>query len=229
MDHARHCQRPGPPRPAHRAEPHLRRRQRAPRAAIDGGGGGAIFARGGRLKVVNCRFFNNVCDDLGPDVGGGAIRALEPVRTGLPGLRSVATAPSAARPASATRARTAAPSAASASPGHVLNSLLLRQQAVGDGANPARTGTPGGGSGGAIYNDGNTFIARRSAAACIENNNANEGGGAIFFVSNDRTGSITIDRSTLRDNPSAASRPPATRDLRARQRPAVVTGSTIAP
>jgi hypothetical protein len=25
------------------------------------------------------------------------------------------------------------------------------------GANPAREGTPGGGSGGAIYNDGNTF------------------------------------------------------------------------
>ena len=36
-------------------------------------GGGAIWVRGGRFKVVNCRFFNNYCDSLGPDVGGGAI------------------------------------------------------------------------------------------------------------------------------------------------------------
>ena len=40
-------------------------------------GGGAIWARGGRLKVVNCRFFNNVCASTGPDVGGGAIRVFD--------------------------------------------------------------------------------------------------------------------------------------------------------
>ena len=33
--------------------------------------------RGGRFKVVNCRFFNNVCADVGPDVGGGAIRVFD--------------------------------------------------------------------------------------------------------------------------------------------------------
>src|SRR5204862_5879926 len=43
----------------------------------NGGGGGAIHAQGGSLKVVNARFFNNVCDDLGSDVGGGAIRKLD--------------------------------------------------------------------------------------------------------------------------------------------------------
>ncbi|MGE3547488.1 MAG: hypothetical protein AB7L28_26420, partial [Kofleriaceae bacterium] len=37
------------------------------------GGGGAIYAQGGSLKVVNARFFNNVCEELGSDVGGGAI------------------------------------------------------------------------------------------------------------------------------------------------------------
>src|SRR6185503_16387390 len=41
------------------------------------GGGGAIYAQGGSLKVVHARFFNNVCDDLGSDVGGGAIRKLD--------------------------------------------------------------------------------------------------------------------------------------------------------
>ena len=33
-------------------------------------GGGAIWVRGGRFKIVNSRFFNNVCADTGPDVGG---------------------------------------------------------------------------------------------------------------------------------------------------------------
>ena len=42
----------------------------------DGGGGGAIFARGGRLKIVGSTFTGNRCDTTGPDVGGGAIRAL---------------------------------------------------------------------------------------------------------------------------------------------------------
>ncbi len=48
-----------------------------PDGTNNGGGGGAIHAQGGSLKVVNSRFFNNVCDDLGSDVGGGAIRKLD--------------------------------------------------------------------------------------------------------------------------------------------------------
>ena len=48
-----------------------------PEGTNNDGGGGAIHAQGGRLKVVNARFFNNVCDDLGSDVGGGAIRKLD--------------------------------------------------------------------------------------------------------------------------------------------------------
>src|SRR5206468_489085 len=39
-------------------------------------GGGALFVRGGRVKIVGSRFFNNVCDDTGPDIGGAAVRAL---------------------------------------------------------------------------------------------------------------------------------------------------------
>jgi hypothetical protein len=37
-------------------------------------GGGAVWVRGGRFKAVNCRFFNNVCDSVGQDVGGAALR-----------------------------------------------------------------------------------------------------------------------------------------------------------
>ena len=83
----------------------------------------------------------------------------------------------------------------------VLNSVLTFNQAIGQGANPADPGTPGGGSGGAIYNDGNYFTLR-VAGSIIEDNIAREGGGAVFFVSNDRTGTLTIEDSTLLRNPS---------------------------
>jgi hypothetical protein len=79
--------------------------------------------------------------------------------------------------------------------------VFRNNDAVGRGANPAKSGTPGGGSGGAIYCDGDTFTVR-IAGSVIENNHANEGGGAIFFVSNDRTGTIRIESSTLRRNRS---------------------------
>src|SRR3954465_12363924 len=42
----------------------------------EGGGGGAIFARGGRLKIVRSTFARTRCDPTGPDLGGGAVRAL---------------------------------------------------------------------------------------------------------------------------------------------------------
>jgi len=84
----------------------------------------------------------------------------------------------------------------------VLNSVFSGNSAVGNGANPARGGTPGGGSGGAIYLDGDTFHLE-VGGTLIEKNKAVEGGGAIFFVSNDRTGTMTLRDSTLRKNPSA--------------------------
>ena len=82
----------------------------------------------------------------------------------------------------------------------VLNSTFSHNRAVGRGANPARAGTPGGGSGGAIYNDGNTF-ALTLCGSLLEHGVANEGGSAVFFVSNDRSGTLTIQDSVLRDHP----------------------------
>ena len=40
------------------------------------------------------------------------------------------------------------------------------------------------------------------AGSEFTDNHANEGGGAIFFVSNDRTGTMSIRSSTLTDNPN---------------------------
>ncbi len=162
------------------------------------GGGGAIFVRGGRFKVINSRFYDNVCDDLGPDVGGGAIRVFDqhqdlPVYVvgstfgGEAGLGNVCSNGGALSSIGVSYT--------------VLNSVFSHNEAIGHGANPARDGTPGGGSGGAIYNDGNTFTLTVCGSR-ITDNQANEGGGAIFFVSNDRTGSLVIRDSELRANPS---------------------------
>ena len=43
----------------------------------DGGGGGAVFVRGGRLTIVDSTFADNRCDRTGPDVGGAAVRVLD--------------------------------------------------------------------------------------------------------------------------------------------------------
>jgi predicted outer membrane repeat protein len=40
------------------------------------------------------------------------------------------------------------------------------------------------------------------AGTVIAHNQAREGGGAIFFVSNNRTGTLTIEDSALPDDPS---------------------------
>ena len=42
----------------------------------------------------------------------------------------------------------------------IRDSVFQRNKAIGRGANPSRPGTPGGGSGGAIYLDGNFFTLR---------------------------------------------------------------------
>lgn len=161
-------------------------------------GGGAIFVRGGRFKVVNCRFFNNVCDDTGPDVGGAAIRVLSQYE-GLP-VYVVNTTFGGSEELGNVCSNGGGLSSIGVSY-TVINSLFSHNRAIGRGANPAEPGTPGGGSGGAIYNDGRTFTLT-IRGTLIENNSANEGGGAIFFVSNDRTGTLIIEDSVLRNNPS---------------------------
>ena len=83
----------------------------------------------------------------------------------------------------------------------IRDSVMSGNTAIGSGANPAREGTPGGGSGGAIYADGNTFTVQVIDSR-IDGNNAADGGGAVFFVSNDRSGTLSILDSTLTNNVS---------------------------
>ena len=85
----------------------------------------------------------------------------------------------------------------------VLNSVMTRNQAIGLGANPARAGTPGGGSGGAIYTDGDQYTVTIAGDGHRPQPGPGRGG-AIFFVSNNRTGTLTIEDSALPDDPSDA-------------------------
>jgi hypothetical protein len=168
-------------------------------AAGSGEGGGAIFARGGRLKVVNARFFHNACDLTGPDVGGGAIRVFDQYQD-LPVYVVGSTFGGSER-----LANFGSNGAGLSSIGvswTVLNGVFTANTAVGWGANPQRSATPGGGSGGAIYMDGNAMTLTLCGVR-MTGNTAREGGGAVFFVSNDRTGTASITDSYLVGNPSA--------------------------
>jgi hypothetical protein len=165
---------------------------------MEGGGGGAIFVRGGRLKVVDSRFFGNLCDPTGPDVGGAAIRVLSQSQ-GLPVYVVGSTFGGA--PGYGNACSNGGAISSIGVSWTVVNSVFSHNNAIGIGANPARGGTPGGGNGGAIYNDGNQMTLR-VLGTLIQDNGAREGGGAIFFVSNNRTGTLRIEGSLLQRNPS---------------------------
>ncbi|MGE6761750.1 hypothetical protein ACQKGO_27310 [Corallococcus interemptor] len=159
-------------------------------------GGGAVWVRGGRVKVINSRFFNNVCADTGPDVGGAALRVFDQyddqpvyvVNTTFGGKEGYGGVCSNGGGISSIGVSWT-----------VINSLFSHNRAIGNGANPAQPGTPGGGSGGAIYNDGNTMTLSLCGTR-IEHNEVNAHGSAIFFVSNDHSGDIRIDRSVIQNN-----------------------------
>jgi hypothetical protein len=169
-----------------------------PEGNDNGAGGGAIHAQGGSLKVVNARFFNNVCDDLGSDLGGGAIRKLDYlVAPGAGPARPVWIVGSTFGGAPG-YGNSGANGGALSSIGvswNILNSWFSDETAVGNGANSGQ-----GGNGGAIYNDGNEIVLNITSSL-LENNMANEGGSAVFFVSNNKSGSITITDSITRHNP----------------------------
>ena len=159
-------------------------------------GGGAIWVRGGRFKVINSRFFNNVCADKGPDVGGGAIRVFSQY-SGLP-VYVVHSTFGGREDLGNVCSNGGAVSSIGVS-WTIINSLFSYNRAIGNGGNPAESGTPGGGSGGAIYNDGNSMTLA-VLGTDLEYNEVNAYGAAIFFVTNDHSGDIRIEQSIIRNN-----------------------------
>jgi len=154
-------------------------------------GGGAIYVEGGQFKAVNSRFIDNRCYAYGPDLGGGAIRALAQYQN-----RPVYITEDTFRGG---RCSNGGALSSISVQWDVLNSQFTNNKAIGLGANPASRGTPGGGSGGAIYLDGqddNVLVA----GTVLDNNSAREGGGAVFDVVDSGWGALTFNESQLHDD-----------------------------
>jgi hypothetical protein len=153
-------------------------------------GGGAIYVGGGTLTAVDIRVTGSTQATLGQDNAGGAIY-------------SVNQAAPAFVVGSTFDGNAGSNGGALGSIGTswtILNSVLSNNRADGNGENPARAGTPGGGLGGAIYNDGNDYTLTVCGSA-LADNQANElGSGAIFEVVDNLAGKLTIDQSTFSGN-----------------------------
>ena len=164
---------------------------------VEGGGGGAIFVRGGQFKIVNSVFTRNRCESTGPDMGGGAVRVLSIFQN-----RPVYVVDSTfgGAPGEGNRCSNGGALSSIGVSYSIYNSVFSHNAALGHGANPARAGTPGGGSGGAIYNDGNSFTLAIHGSV-VSDNAAVEGGSAVFYVSNDRSGLMTLSDSVFVRNP----------------------------
>ncbi|MCW1892396.1 MAG: hypothetical protein KIH65_004115 [Candidatus Uhrbacteria bacterium] len=166
-------------------------------------GGGAIYSNGGSLKVVNSKFYDNEIVSTGPDVAGGAIYQTQGygptyiVNSTFGGSADLGNVGS-----------NGGALGGLFSSFHIYNSMISYNKAIGTGRNPAASGTLGGGSGGAIYMDGNSFTLNMCGTE-VSNNSAKELGGAIFYVANDVKGDIKIDQSVFKKNVSGSSDGPA--------------------
>lgn len=179
------------------------------------GGGGAIFQLGGHLKVYGSVFVRNRCATTGPDLGGGAIRVLAQHSRTPDDLDSS----SAARDQDAVTITQSTFGGTSGqgnscsnggaisglrTPVTVVNSLLTDNSAVGCCANPPHPGTPGGGSGGAIYTDGTRYDLIINGSK-MQRNSAKAGGSAIFYASDDRTAVLRTEYTISKNNVYAPS------------------------
>jgi hypothetical protein len=157
-------------------------------AASSSYGGGAIFDEGGQLKVVNSAFIGNRCYRSGPDLGGAAIRAL-----GMwPGSPVYITKDTFRR---GVCANGGALSSIDAS-WDVTDSLFTQNKTTGS----QRRGT--GGSGGAIYTDGDSYNVTVNGTTIRYNTAGGGEGGAIFFVVDAGHGVLKIEYSDLHHNPA---------------------------
>jgi len=143
-------------------------------------GGAAIYRDGGSLTVIDCTFTGNHAPSTGQDLAGGAIYAFGGGETVVSGSTFTGN---------------------SASDGGAIGSLngdlvivdstFDGNQALGTGGNPGN-----GGCGGALYQDGRDEVTALCGVA-IRGSTAGHIGGGVFRVSNDATGTFTMDRSTV--------------------------------
>jgi len=162
--------------------------------ADDEEGGGAIHVAGGRLKIVNCRFFHDTSTDAGPDVGGGAVRVTQIQAEPVYIVQSTFGGPGDLGNSAANGGGLSGLFADF----HIYNSSFVNNHTTACCGNPTTSGT-GGGSGGAIYMDGLKLQLELHNVDLMDNS-CRAHGSAIFFVSNDHAGVLTISDSSFRNN-----------------------------
>ena len=163
------------------------------------GGGAAIFARDGILRVFNSQFITNKAPSIGPDVAGGGIYAVGMMETTVVG--------------SVFSGNTGANGAAIGSLfGNlkVYNSRFTDNIATGSGANSISTSTcsyaggqvGNGGNGGAISIDGAEIFSVQVCGSSFQRNKSgvNAFGGALFRTVNTSRQPTQITKSTFDSN-----------------------------
>ncbi len=155
--------------------------QAPPAGLADVGGGGAIAMRGGTLTVEDVTFTGNRTVARHSDWGGGAVRLFGMVSTAT-FTRTTFTGNSGANGGGLSSLH---------APMVITDSVFTGNTATGSGASSGQ-----GGNGGAVYFDG-TGQNVRIVRTRITDNVAPEGGPAVFYVSNSRTGTLTIEGSTF--------------------------------
>jgi hypothetical protein len=173
-------------------------------------GGGAIYRDGGSLTVINCEFLDNQAPSPGQDIAGGAIYGFGGGETVISG--SVFSGNSASNGG-----------AVGSLNGDLIiyNSVFSNNAATGSGGNPGQ-----GGCGGAVYMDG----ADEQTVLCgvkIVDNRAGDVGGGFFRVSNDSSGTFTMDRTTVDANQVTATTTGGAGGLYLQGLQMTVTNSTI--
>ena len=162
-------------------------------------GGGAVYVRGGTFKAYNIKVIGSrvvTKDGINTqDVAGGAIYTF--------GLAKTATI------VNSVFENNSAPNGGAIgglfTSYTIMNTKFDTNKTTGHGMNPAKSGTMGGGLGGAIYNDGNGFALNICGTEFKNNSAAELGSGSIFMVANDLKGKLLIDRSVFTDNSNVGS------------------------
>lgn len=164
------------------------------------GEGGALFMRDGVLRAIDVVFKDNEAALLGPDTGGGALYLLGVKAAYISSCSFVNN-----------RASNAGGMGSLFATNYIYNSLFDGNEATGNGANMddaskcsainnGQHEVGSGGNGGAIYNDGGDGCSVTICGTQIRNNHANAFGSALFFTSNDYSGTLTIRDSHFFEN-----------------------------
>jgi hypothetical protein len=146
-------------------------------------GGGAIYRDGGSLTVIDSTFIDNHAPSPGQDIAGGAIYGFGGGETVISGSVFTGNAASDGGAVGSLNGDLT-----------IINSTFDGNAATGTGGNPGD-----GGCGGAIYMDGGDE-ATSLCGVTITNNTAGAIGGGFFRVSNDDSGTFSMDRSTVDRN-----------------------------